>query len=72
MKTSLARQIHHRNFVSRRFAVGANDAILPEEMPTVTACSVFVDTNVLVYQTFEDFEPDKHALVTSTLQQLID
>jgi predicted nucleic acid-binding protein len=38
----------------------------------VTACSVFVDTNVLVYQTFEDFEPDKHALVTSTLQQLID
>lgn len=39
-------------------------------MLTVTTYNVFLDTNVLIYQTFEDFEPVKHALVNTTFQQL--
>lgn len=34
------------------------------------ACKIFLDTNVLIYQTFEDFDADKHNIVTSTLQDL--
>ena len=32
---------------------------------------VFVDTNVLIYSTFEDFEPDKHAHSIDILNKLI-
>ncbi len=33
-------------------------------------CKVFLDTNILIYHTFEDFDVDKHRSVTSILQQL--
>jgi predicted nucleic acid-binding protein len=32
---------------------------------------VFVDTNVLIYSTFEDFEPEKHVQCTKILDKLI-
>lgn len=32
---------------------------------------VFVDTNVLIYSTFEDFEPEKHVQCTNILDKLI-
>jgi Predicted nucleic acid-binding protein, contains PIN domain len=31
---------------------------------------VFVDTNILIYSTFEDFEPDKHVQCADTLNKL--
>ncbi|MCP4401738.1 MAG: hypothetical protein GY801_31115 [bacterium] len=34
------------------------------------ASKVFVDTNILIYQTFEDFDEEKHRLVENMLQQL--
>ncbi len=34
------------------------------------ACNIFLDTNVLIYQTFDDFDVEKHTLVTTTQQQL--
>lgn len=31
---------------------------------------VFVDTNILIYSTFEDFEPEKHVQCTEILEKL--
>lgn len=31
---------------------------------------IFIDTNILIYQTFEDFEPEKHRMITDKLQDL--
>ena len=31
---------------------------------------VFVDTNILIYSTFEDFEPEKHVQCTDILEKL--
>ena len=33
---------------------------------------IFLDTNVLLYQTFEDIDAEKHALVNATLRALFD
>ena len=32
---------------------------------------VFVDTNILIYSTFEDFDPEKHIQCTDTLNKLL-
>ena len=32
---------------------------------------VFVDTNILIYSTFEDFDPEKHVQCTDTLNKLL-
>ena len=32
---------------------------------------VFVDTNILIYSTFEDFEPEKHLQCVDTLNRLL-
>lgn len=31
---------------------------------------IFIDTNILIYHTFEDFETEKHQTVTATFEQL--
>lgn len=36
----------------------------------MNASKVFLDTNVLIYQTFEDFDAEKHCTVNRILQQL--
>ncbi len=36
----------------------------------MNAYKIFLDTNVLVYHTFEDFDVEKHTIAASTLQQL--
>jgi predicted nucleic acid-binding protein len=39
-------------------------------MPIVNNSKIFLDTNVLIYQTFEDFDVTKHLLVTNNFEQL--
>lgn len=39
-------------------------------MPTESE-GIFIDTNVLIYSTFPDFEPEKHARSFETLNQLL-
>jgi len=31
---------------------------------------IFIDTNILIYQTFEDFEPEKHRMITERFEDL--
>jgi predicted nucleic acid-binding protein len=39
-------------------------------MLIVSACKIFLDTNILIYQTFEDFDAEKHNVVQSKLKIL--
>jgi len=36
----------------------------------VNGNDIFIDTNILIYHTFEDFETEKHQTVTATFEQL--
>ena len=39
---------------------------------TINSKNVFVDTNALIYQTFEDFDEEKHENASRTLEYLFD